>query len=283
MNAQNPKEVFRKCGTCSQTFAHLLNRAFGRVKLAEERAIDPLAGGIANKGHQCGMLWGAAMAIGQEAFDRYEDHDKAIAVAVTATQHIVESFVIRSQTVNCREITGVDLNSFVGMVKFMIKTMATGMNNSHCFNMAEAWAPEAIQAGKEGLAAESIHLTHHPVSCASEVVKKMGGSDEEMVTVAGFAGGLGLSGYACGALSAAIWMKTLQWCRAHPGKTPPMFNNPIAKNLTKKFQDKTNSEMLCRNITDEEFTTIDSHSAYIQRGGCKELIDLLVEEYRCQL
>jgi len=275
---QNAKEVFRKCGTCSQTFAHLLNREFGNPNEEIERAIDPLAGGIANQGHQCGMLWGAAMAVGEEAFRRNPDRDKAIAVAVTATQHIVESFVNRTNTVNCKEIIGYDLSKVFDLVKYMLKTMAKGMNNSTCFNLAADWAPEAIQAGKEGLAAEQIHLNHQPVSCASEVVKKMGATDEEMVMIAGFAGGLGLSGNACGALSAAIWLKTLRWCQAHPGKTPPMFNNPIAKKALKAFREQTASEMLCHKIAGKHFSNIDDHSEYIHSGGCAKLMEMLAQD-----
>ena len=76
-------------------------------------------------------------------------------------------------------------------------------------------------AAGEGLAGAMTGLPGRPLSCASEVAGKMGASDEEMTMVAGFAGGIGLSGNACGALGAAIWMKTLAWCREHPGKTPP--------------------------------------------------------------
>lgn len=275
MRTQNPKEVFRKCGTCSQTFAHLLNREFDHPNLEEERALDPLAGGISNEGHQCGMLWGATLAVGKEAYRRHPDQEKAIATAVTATQHIVNSFINRTSTVNCREITGYDLNSVFGMVSFMLKTLATGMNNSPCFNLAEQWAPEAIQAGNEGLAAEPIHLKYQPLSCAAEVVRHMGGTDEEMVAVSGFAGGLGLSGKACGALSAAIWLKTLRWCREHPGKNPPMFRNKFVKELIKTFKELTHSEMLCRDIAGQAFHTIDDHSAYIASGGCERLINTL--------
>ncbi len=274
---QDAKAVFSKCGTCSRTFAHLLNRAYGHPKETAEIAMNPLAGGIANQGHQCGMLWGAAMAVGAEAFRRNKDQEKAIALAVTATQHIVESFVNRTNTVNCKEIIGCDLSSVFGLVKFMLKAMAKGVNDSQCFNLAEDWAPEAIQAGTEGLAEKPIQLNHKPVSCASEVVRRMGGTDEEMVMVAGFAGGLGLSGEACGALSAAIWMKTLKWCRANPGKTPPMFNNPIAKVTLKAFRAATDSEMLCHKITGKHFETIDDHSEYINCGGCDKLMNVLVQ------
>jgi len=98
--AQDAKKIFRKCGTCSQTFAHILNREFGHPKEMDEVALDPLAGGIANQGHQCGMLWGAILAVGAEAYRRNNDKEQATAVAVTAAQHIVDSFVKRTNTVN---------------------------------------------------------------------------------------------------------------------------------------------------------------------------------------
>jgi len=50
------KKLFLKKGTCSQTFFHILNREFGHIKETEERATDPLAGGIMQLGYQCGML-----------------------------------------------------------------------------------------------------------------------------------------------------------------------------------------------------------------------------------
>jgi len=276
-NPQDTKKVFRQCGTCSQTFAHLLNREFGHPKKTEEQAVDPLAGGIMNLGHQCGMLWGAALATGAESFRRHNDPDQAIAVAVTATQHIIESFLNTTNTVNCREITGYNLNSFFGLTGFMLKTMLKGMDNSLCFNLAEKWAPEAIQTATEGLAEEQIDLTQQPVSCASEVAKRMGASDEEAVMVAGFAGGLGLSGNACGALSAAIWMKTLAWCKENPGKTPPYFKNPNAKKLLKAFYEVTDSEILCEKISGHRFKNIDDHSEFINNGGCEKLIKELAE------
>ncbi len=276
-NHQDAKKVFRQCGTCSHTFAHLLNREFGHPKEVEERAIDPLAGGIMNLGHQCGMLWGSALAVGAESFRKHSDPDQAIAAAVTATQHVIDSFLNRTNTVNCREITGYDLSSVFGLVKYGLKTMLVGNNNSPCFNLAEQWAPEAIQSAKEGLSEEQIDLTQQPVSCASEVAKRMGASDEEMVMVSGFAGGLGLSGNACGALSAAIWMYTLSWCKENPGKTPPFFNNPIAKKIIKAFNEATDSEIICNKITGQRFKTINDHSEFIISGGCEKLINVLAQ------
>lgn len=269
------KEVFKKCGTCSRSFAHLLNREFAHPKEHEERALNPLAGGIMNKGYQCGMLWGASLAVGAESFRRNNNCEQAIATAITATQHVMKSFIERSQTTNCKEIIGYDLSSFFGMARFMAKVTLQGMNNSHCFNLAEQWMPEATQAAIEGLSDEKDNMMLESTSCASQVVKNMGGSDEEMIMVAGFAGGLGLSGNACGALSAAIWKKMLDWCRENPEKDPPYFNNAIAKKILKTFNKETNSEMLCSNICGRNFKNIDDHTKYINNGGCKNLIEVV--------
>lgn len=274
---QDTRQVFRECGTCSRTFGHLLNREFGFPKDAEERALDPLAGGMMNQGHQCGMLWGATLAVGAEAFRRYGHTDRAIAVAVTATRQIIESFVNRTNAVNCREIIGIDLSKVFGLMKFIIKTTLQSEKNNPCYHLAEQWAPEAIGAAREGLSGEPIELTQQPVSCASEVAKKMGASEEESVLVAGFAGGLGLSGHGCGALSAAVWMKTLAWCKENPGKSPPYFNNPSAKKILKAFYEATDGEMLCPKISGKRFESIEDHSEFINNGGCAKLMDILAQ------
>ncbi len=277
VNSKTPsndaKKVFKELGTCSRTFFHLLNREFENNKKTEERAADPLAGGIMQKGKQCGMLWGATLAVGVEAYKRSKDHDEAIGLAVKASQHLVESFTKRSNTVNCRDITGCNLDSFYGMTKFMLKTTLKGMDNSTCFNLAEKWAPEAIEAAKKGLAHDLKNLPKQAISCASEVAKKMGASDEEMVTVAGFAGGLGLSGNACGALSAAIWMQSLVWSKENPGKSA--YKNKNAKKTLKIFMEETNEEMNCHKICGKHFKTIEEHTVFIKNGGCEKLITAL--------
>ena len=267
------KKVFKELGTCSRTFFYLLNREFDNTKETEERAADPLAGGIMQKGQQCGMLWGAALAVGAESYRRCNDRDQAIGLAIKATQNLTESFSKRTDTVNCWDITHCNLDSFFGMTKFMIKTTLKGMKNSTCFILAEKWAPEAIESAKEGLAHQQTELPKKSISCASEVARKMGASDEEMVAVAGFSGGLGLSGNGCGALSAAIWKNSLVWSRTHPGKSA--WSNPNAKNTLKEFNEETDSEMLCHKICGRRFETIEDHSAFIKNGGCSKLINIL--------
>ena len=267
------KKVFREKGTCSHTFAYLLNREFGNNKDEVERATDPMAGGLMQKGHQCGMLWGASLGVGTEAYRRSQNKDDAIRIAIIATQKLLESFSKRTNTINCRDITHTNMDSFFGLTKYMIKTMLQGMNNSTCFNLAENWLPEAIQSAKEGLSQEQSDTAQKTISCASEVVKNMGATEEEQTMVAGFAGGLGLSGNACGALSAAIWMNSLKWLKKNPHKSA--FKNKNAKATLKIFKTQTNSQLLCHNICQQKFKTIEEHTEFIRNGGCSKLIESL--------
>jgi len=272
----NPRKVFWKCGACSHAMFHLLNHEFDNYKESEEKASDLLAGGIVQKGHQCGMLWGSALAVGAESFRRYSEESEAIAVAITASRHLVESFHKRTQTVNCRDISKVDWENKLDFAIYMVKTIMQGFVYSPCFNLIVKWTPEAIQAANKGLSEKTIQ-SQPCMSCATEIVKKMGASDEEAVMVAGFAGGIGLSGNACGALSAVIWYNMLDWGKKHPGKTPAMFNNKDAKKILRAFFIQTDSEMLCNKISGKQFKTIDEHSEYIRSGGCEKLIDTLAK------
>lgn len=275
IHPQDTKDIFKKCGACSHTFFYILNREFGHLKENEESASDPLAGGLM-LGHQCGMLWGSALAVGTESFCRNADQGEAIASAVTATRQIVESFSARTGSVNCRDITGCDMTRKSGIAKLMFKIILHGgLKNSPCFKLAEKWAPESIQSATEGLSMKPGDLPEQPVSCASEVVRKMGGSDEEMVMVAGFAGGIGLKGDACGALGAAIWMKTLTWCKEHPGETPFKYSAQIKPKILETFYAATGSEILCQRITGQTFRTLNDHTEYINKGGCDKLIGAL--------
>lgn len=273
-NKNDAKEVFKKCQTCSRTFAYLLNREFEHPMKHEERALNPLAGGILNQGHQCGMLWGATLAIGAESFRIHKDIDKATTIAIKATQDIITSFIKTSGATDCKDIIGYDLTSILGMTKFMVKTTLQGMNNSLCFNLAEKWAPEAVKTASKSLS-EDVTIIKQPLSCTSEVLKQMNASDEEIVMVSGFAGGLGLSGNACGALSSAIWKRMLDWCREHPDKNPPFFNNKRAKKILKAFNQTTDDKMLCSDICGRKFKTLEDHTEYIKQGGCKKLINIL--------
>jgi len=264
------KKVFRKLGTCSRTFFYILNREFGHLKELEERAADSLAGGIMQKGHQCGMLWGASLAVGAEAYRKCKNQNQAISVAVNATQKLMTSFSERENTINCRDITHCDFSSKLSMAKYFLSGRFL-----HCFNLADQWAPEAVQSAIEGLSDKEIVSSKDCMSCATEVAKEMGASDEQMIMVAGFAGGLGLSGAACGALAAAIWMRSIKWCREEVKKSS--LTKPYSKKTLETFYQATNSKILCSDISGVDFKNIDDHSKFIKYGGCNKLIETLAK------
>lgn len=259
------KRVFLTKGTCSHALFYILNREFGHPKAMEERAIDPLAGGILQQGYQCGMLWGASMAVGAESFRRHNDIGLAIAVAIRATQHLMKSFENRTKCIECEDFTKTDFKNKWSFAKYMI----TGKFLS-CYKLAEKWAPEAIEATTEGLELEHKELNLPTISCATEVVKKMGASDEEMLMVAGFAGGLGLSGSGCGALSAAIWKTILELVKKENRKSS--FSDSVSEKILNKFYETTDYEMECHKICGKRFKTIDDHTEFINNGGCDKLI-----------
>ncbi len=265
------KRLFLKKGTCSRALGFILNREFGHLSDLHERALDPLAGGIIQEGYQCGMLWGASMAVGAESYRRIDDKDKATALAIKATQSLLESFIKRAKSPDCLDITETNWKSKTSIAKYFV----TG-KVFHCFTFLEKWAHDAIPAAYEGLSHDQDDLPAKCMSCASEVIKKMGGTDEEAIMAAGFAGGIGLSGNACGALGAAIWMNTLAKCKEQPGKS--FYTNPDSRDILEKvFYPATDYEILCKDITGKKFKTLDEHTEFIANRGCDKLIDELAK------
>ena len=265
----NAKKAFLEKGTCSHTFFYLLNREFGHPKEKEELALDALAGGILQQGYQCGMLWGASMGLGAEALRRSENIDQATELAIKATQHIILSFSKRVKSIECLEITSCDFSKKTGLLKLFFSGQAFS-----CLNLAGKWGPEAINAAYKGLEPDLNLPVNDAKSCASEVVKKMGGSEEEMVMVAGFAGGMGMSGNACGALAAGIWLKSVKWAEENE-KSP--YSNPEAERTLENFMEYTEGEIVCKELCGRSFKSVEEHSKFIAEGGCEEILNILAE------
>ena len=188
-------------GTCSETLTSVVDRAFDHPLKLEEEATIPLAGGIVNMGYQCGMLWGAALAAGAQAYRLLGPGPQAETAAMIAAQRLVESFRARTNNINCLEITGINLRKKTAILKMLLKGGPIG-----CVRMAVGYAPEAYSEINTALSEIHIEAPSPPVSCSAMLAQKMGVSDMHTVMAAGFAGGIGLSGGACGALGAAIWI-----------------------------------------------------------------------------
>lgn len=268
VNIKGSKRLFFKLGSCSRTMAFIINREFDNLSEPEERALDPLAGGILQQGYQCGMLWGAALAIGAEAFKTTGQPGNAETHTLLATRDTLTHFISRAKSPDCFDITKCDWHSKSSIAKYFVSGKVVT-----CYKLLEKWAPEAVISVDESLEKYRENLPSGCENCASQLVKKMGGSELEMTMVAGFAGGLGLSGNACGALAAAIWKTTLELCKKEPGKS--FYNNKQSTELLELFYQITNYEILCKDIVKRDFKGVEDHSEYIRSGGCKELIDRL--------
>lgn len=271
----SPRKAFFKCGTCSQAMFHLLNNEFDTSKPIEEKAADLLAGGIAQKGEQCGLLWGGALAIGTEAYKKYIDRNVATTVAIKTSRALIESFEERTNSADCRDVANVNWEDKWQSIFHIIKVMAQGMVFSHCFNLIAKWTPEAIEAVNREFLKE-INVSGECKSCATVMLRKAGATEEEAMMVAGFAGGIGLKGKGCGALAAAIWYKMLIWVRDNPGKATPFLNNEDAKKIISSFSSQTDSELVCEKIIKKKFKSVEEHTDYINDGGCSNIIESLV-------
>ncbi len=219
------------------------------------------------RGYQCGMLWGAALAAGAQAYRLLGAGPQAEAKAMIAAQRIVESFRAQNRNINCREITGIDLSSpnKQTVVRFLVKSAAKGS----CFGMAARCAKAAFGEINIALFEEHLEALPAPISCAAMVAQKMGASEMHTVMAAGLAGGIGLSGGACGALGAAIWIRGMNILK-DGGQLS--YKDPGALQTIERFTKCTHCEFECSKIAGRKFENTGDHARYLHEGGCAEIL-----------
>jgi len=247
----------------------VVDDSFDHPLKVEEKAVAPLAGGILNHGFQCGMLWGASLAAGAEAYQRLGAGPQAETGAVLTTQRVVEKFRARTgDKINCIDIIGMDMKNNTGAMKFILKGGPIG-----CMRIIASYTPEVFKEIDSTLDEDDIEGFSPPVSCAAKVAQAMGASEEHAVMAAGFAGGIGLSGGACGALGAAIWITAMNSSEAWAmeiGST-----NPEGQEVIDRFVEASDCEFECCEIVGRRFENIGDHADYIRAGGCAEIIEAL--------
>lgn len=182
----------------------------------------------------------------------------------------MESFHALNNNINCIEITGIDKSSSAMrmITYFLIKGGTIG-----CMRMAVSYAPAAFSEIDSALSIKNIEAPASPVSCSAMLAKKMGVSDMHTVMVAGFAGGIGLSGGACGALGAAIWIMGMNSIKEGAGKVD--FKSPNAEDAIGRFIKCSDFEFECSKIVGRRFKDVSDHAAYLRNGGCSKIIEAL--------
>jgi hypothetical protein len=234
----------------------------------EERAAAALAGGIMQHGYQCGMIWGATLAAGAQAYRLHGAGPRAEAKAIIAARGLLESFRAQNRHTNCLEITEVDRSSStMEMIKYFLIRGGT----IKCFRIAVKYASTGLGEIESALSGRDIEVPTPPVSCSALLAQKMGVSDMHALMAAGLAGGIGLSGGACGALGAAIWVAVMKSVEERGAKVS--FKSPEAAEVIDRFVKHTDFEFECLKIVGRKFENIGDHSAYLRDGGCSELIE----------
>ena len=231
-----------------------------------------LAGGILQQGYQCGMLWGAALAAGAQAHRLFGGGAQAETVTIAAAKRLVESFVERNKSANCLEITDTD---------WKIKTQAL-LNFLKggpiiCLSMAGKYSPVAFADIEAVLGEEDLEVPQAPVSCAAEVARRLGASEIQVSMASGFAGGIGLSGGACGALGAAVWIDTMRHLgeKGFDKKVYDELNRTGAHGVLERFQKASDFTFECEKIVGRRFGSVADHAGYLAGGGCVEIIEAL--------
>jgi hypothetical protein len=260
--------AFLKNGTCSKTLLTVMNREFEQVMPVEEAAADPLAGGLM-QGYQCGMLWGSTLAAGSWAYRELGSGAAAEAAAVRAGGRLAETFRDLNEHINCLEITDTDPNN--GWQVFMHFFVKGGTIN--CMKRAATFAPKAWNDIHAAVDKKACGGPCRPGNCAAKLAREMGASDRRATMAAGFAGGIGLRGGACGALAAAIWLTGIHGREA--GYKNKVINQRISA-IIDAFLKVTGYEFECRNIVGKTFENTDEHADHVRKGGCANIIATLV-------
>jgi hypothetical protein len=249
----------------------VVDGSFDHPLKPEEEATTFLAGGMMGYGYQCGMLWGAALAAGAQAYRSLGPGPQAETGAIMAAQRLVESFRARTNNeINCLEITDLNMQGKMDVqpiLKFIFKGGPIA-----CFRMAAEYAPIAFSEIDSTLSESHIEALSLPVSCAAMAAQKMGVSDMHAVMTAGFAGGIGLSGGACGALGAAIWIIEMNGRKEQADKK--VVDSKVADTI-ERFLISTDFEFECSKIVGRKFENTSDHAGYLRDGGCSKIIEAL--------
>jgi hypothetical protein len=253
----------------------VVNASFDHPLVLEERAAAPLAGGIQQMGFQCGQVWGAALAAGAQAHQLYGPGPQAEAAAVAAAQRLATTFAGAYKSINCSDVTQLDWRN-TKTAQLLGYILRGGVVK--CFAMTASYARAARADIEANFADSQVVAPEPPISCASLLAEKRGASGLHRAMLAGFAGGIGLSGGACGALGAAIWLIELSKVQEEGRKL--VMNRPEAEAAIDAFVERTEIEFECAKIVGRKFADVADHAAYLRAGGCAQIIEALAQQER---
>ncbi len=239
-------------------------------------------------GYACGLLTGAALATGFLARMRFDDDETRSTAVLHTTIQLAKTHPELTGSVNCREITEVDFTNLSGRLRYLREG-----KGRMCGRLHLKWSPQAHDLIDQELTEFEKNEPHRAcANCAVQTMKAVAGSvgleNDDSVLVAGLAGGVGLLGNVCGALAAGVYALSLsRYLEKGDVKrdsrvkgslqelTGAGFRGP-ATELRLAFINRFDSE-LCSQITGRRFHDIEGYSAFIEQGGCQDVVEFVAD------
>jgi hypothetical protein len=272
-----------RCVACSEGSMTTQMRGFGLEETAYEQAVHAFSGGFMHRGDACGLLTGAVLAAGFETKRRFGDDGTRTSAALHVAVRLAAALPELAGSVDCRDITDAELITLAGRLRYLQHGTAP-----RCGRLHLRWGERAHDLIDRSLS----ELADQPAvstcaNCAVETLRRcashVGVPAEDTVVVAGLAGGVGLLGNVCGALAAGVFALAVGSSRRAGrasrdsrlrGSLQELFGTAYrgaAADLRKSLEAGLGSH-LCEEIIGRRFESVADHSAFIEQGGCREVI-----------
>jgi hypothetical protein len=297
LNEKISKELAKywwlRCVACSEASMTTQMRGFGFEETVYEQAIHAFSGGFMHQGHASGLLTGAVLAAGFVAQKRFkDDKSKSCAILHTAVE-LTKEFPGYSGFINCRDITEKDLTKLGGRISYYREGLG-----KMCGRLHLKWAPHAQELIEKSM------IKYEPKSscsnCAVRTMQELGSSTKlatwEPTLMAGFAGGIGLSGNVCAALASGVYAMTTNYqIGRKKKKRDSQFRGSIEEltgknyrgiltNLLHNFTEYFGS-ILCFDIINQHFKNVEEHASFVDQGGCENVTNFVsnwISEHKTQ-
>lgn len=283
VSRNSAKYWWLQCVACSEASMTTQMRGFGLEEPVYEQGLHSFSGGFMHLGHACGLLTGAAMAAGFLAKERFDDNEMRSAAALYATIQLAKAHPELTGSVNCRDITEIPLTNLNGRLRYLWEGTARMCGHLHL-----KWSTQAHELIDKALTEFEEHSPARDYkNCAVNTLEKIVTSAEieenDSILVAGLAGGVGLLGNVCGAMSTGVYaMSVYHYLKQGGKKRDSRIQGSLhelvgaryrgsATQLRIEFIDCFGSE-LCTQITRRKFQDMEDHSAFIKQGGCNDVI-----------
>ena len=129
---------------CAETTCVVLQEAYGLKDASDCSGAMAFNGGIAWRGSVCGVITGAAIAVGRLAGQRAQSHREAKRVTRLIIDGWIDSFYAQFGSINCRDLIGQDIHSPEGHAAFIER----GVWRDTCMGQIE-FAVRTLQSLRE--------------------------------------------------------------------------------------------------------------------------------------